>query len=90
MTSISHEPTTSMRGRSRWIELLGITEMWASLAIMMMWLAVLFDAVYGPDIASTTVGGTSSTVPSAVAVALFAFLGTAAVARRGFRHDKDN
>jgi hypothetical protein len=90
MTSISHEPTASVRGRSRWTELLGITEMWASLAIIMMWLAVLFAAVYGPDIVSTTVGGTSSTVPSAIAVALFAFLSTAVVAKYGFRHDKSN
>jgi multisubunit Na+/H+ antiporter MnhF subunit len=90
MTSVSHEPTTSMRGRSRWSELLGITEMWASLAIMMMWLAVLFDAVYGSDMASTTVGGTSTTAPSAIAVALFAFLGTWAVAKYGFRHDKND
>ena len=88
MTSISHEPTRRARERTPWIELLGITEIWASLAIITMWLAVLFDAVYGPNIVSTTPGGTSTSVPSAIVVALFAFLATPSVARHGFRHDK--
>jgi hypothetical protein len=47
--------------------------MWASLAIAVMWLAVLFDALFGPDIVSN--GVTSATrVPSAIIVALFAYL----------------
>jgi hypothetical protein len=65
------------------LQLLG-TEVWASLAIIVMWLAVLFDAVFGPDIVNTSSGGDSSTVPSAVAVALFAFLGTWVVAKYAF------
>jgi multisubunit Na+/H+ antiporter MnhF subunit len=53
-----------------------------------MWLAVLFDALFGPDIVTTSGAGTnSSTVPSAVAVALFAFLATWALARYAFRRD---
>jgi hypothetical protein len=39
----------------------------ASLAIVVMWLSVLVDAIFGPDIVNTTVGGETSTVPSAVA-----------------------
>ena len=64
--------------------------MWASLAIIVMWLAVLFDGVYGADFVSTNGGGTNSTttIPSAIFVALFAFLGTAAVAKYAFRRDK--
>jgi hypothetical protein len=64
-----------------------VPEIWASLAIIVMWLAVLFTAVWGPDIVSTSGGptGSSSTVPSGVAVALFAFLGTWVVAKYGFR-----
>ena len=50
---------------------------------------VLFDAVYGPDIVSHGVAGDSTTVPSAVVVALFAFLGTWVVAKYGFRHDAE-
>jgi hypothetical protein len=53
-----------------------------------MWLAVLFDAIFGPDIVNRSAGGDFSTVPSAVVVALFAFLGTWVVARYGFRHDR--
>jgi hypothetical protein len=59
--------------------------MWASLAIVAMWTAVLFDAVFGPDIVSTSgPGGSSTTIPSAVVVALFALIGTSTVARYGF------
>jgi hypothetical protein len=76
MTVMQHErPVESRFGSLR------ITEVWASLAISVMWLAVLFDALFGPNITSTTPGGTSSSVPSAVAVALFATIGTWAVAK---------
>jgi hypothetical protein len=79
MTVIPHEPSVD---RHAWLR---VTELWASLAITVMWLAVLFDAIFGPDITSTTPGGTSSSVPSAVAVALFATIGTWAVAKYGLR-----
>jgi hypothetical protein len=62
-----------------------VPELWASLAIAVMWLSVLFTAIYGGSIATSTVGGSSSTVPSAVVVAFFAFFGTWVVARYGFR-----
>ena len=65
MTSVPHEPSVDMR--YAWLR---ITEMWASLAITVMWLAVLVDAIFGPNITSETPGGTTSSVPSAVAVAL--------------------
>ena len=85
MSVISPEP--SVESRFAWLR---ITEMWASLAITVMWLAVLFDAMFGPNITSSTPGGTSSSVPSAVAVALFATIGTWAVARDGLRsHERD-
>jgi hypothetical protein len=78
MSAIPHKP--SVESRFAWLR---ITEMWASLAITVMWLAVLFDAIFAPDIISNTPGGTSSSVPSAVAVALFATIGTWAVAKHG-------
>jgi hypothetical protein len=46
---------------------------------------VLFDAIFGPNITSSTVGGTNSSVPSAVAVSLFATIATWAVANYGLR-----
>lgn len=88
MTTISHEP---LRERHGWALGLAVAEMWASLAIMVMWLAVLFDAVYGPNMTFVSSPTSNSTIPSAVAVGLFAFLGTAAVAKRGFggREEQD-
>ncbi|MGZ4280511.1 MAG: hypothetical protein ACXVFC_00095 [Gaiellaceae bacterium] len=70
-------------------QVLMVREVAASLAISVMWLAVLFDAVFGPDIVNTSGGptGSSSTVPSAVAVALFAFLASWAVAKYAFRRE---
>jgi hypothetical protein len=90
MTTIPHEPSRVVEDKRRWSELL-VSEMWASLAIVVIWLAVLFAAIYGPDIVTTSGAGgsgTQSTVPSAVVVALFAFLATWVVARYGFRHDR--
>jgi multisubunit Na+/H+ antiporter MnhF subunit len=55
-----------------------------------MWLAVLFDGIYGSDMVFNSAGNGTTTIPSAVAVALFAFIGTVAVARRAFaRRDLD-
>jgi hypothetical protein len=88
MSTISHEPSHVAPEKRSWAVDLLVPEMWAALAIIVMWLAVLFDAIYGPDIVNTSgPAGTSSTVPSAVAVALFAFLGTWVVARNGFRRE---
>jgi hypothetical protein len=59
-------------------------ETWAGLAIVVIWLAVLFSAVFGGDIVTSDAGGSSAVVPSAIVVALFASLATAAVAKHGF------
>jgi hypothetical protein len=88
MTTLSHEPSGIVQEKRRvWLQLL-VPEMWASLAISVIWLTVLFDAVFGPDIVNSSAGGDHSTVPSAVAVALFAFLATWVIARHGFRHER--
>src|SRR3954463_7045748 len=88
MTSLSHEPTGAARERRSWALQVLVPEMWASVAIVFMWLAVLFDAIFGPDIVNSTAGGDHSIVPSAVVVALFASLATWAVARYGFRRER--
>ena len=89
MTSISHEPSRIV-SEKRLPQLL-VSEMWASLAITVIWLTVLADAIFGPDI-ETTNGvaniGEHATVPSAVVVSLFAFLATWVVAKYGFRHER--
>jgi hypothetical protein len=84
MTTISHEPAAQVADTRRWRQLL-VPEMWASLAIAVMWLSVLFASIYGGDIVNTTVGGDSSSVPSAIVVTIFAFFGTWVVAKHGFR-----
>ncbi|MBI5107067.1 MAG: hypothetical protein HZB46_19165 [Solirubrobacterales bacterium] len=62
-----------------------VDEMWAALAIASMWIAVLFTAVFGPDMVFTSGSGASTTtIPSAVVVAFFAWLGTRALARPAF------
>ena len=59
--------------------------MWASLAITAMWVVVAVSAVWGPDFVSTSGSGASTTtIPSGIAVAVFASIGTWAVAKHGF------
>ena len=82
MTTVRDEHPALER-RPSFRELL-VPEVAASLAIAVMWVAVVFTAAFGPDIVSTSDSGASTTIPSAVAVALFASLASAAVARRAF------
>ena len=60
-----------------------VPEMWASLAIGLIWLVVLTDALTGPLVVSNANGFTR--LPSAIIVALFAWLATRVVAKYGFR-----
>jgi hypothetical protein len=88
MTSIPHEPVRAVTERRRPSLRLAVSEISASIAIAVIWLAVLFDAVFGPSIVTSTAGGDHSSVPSAVVVSIFAFLATLVVARRGFPRDR--
>lgn len=91
MTAISPERARVVTEQRPYVSQLLVREMWASLAISVMWLSVLLDAVFGPDIVTSSgVGdvGERTTVPSAVVVALFAFLATWVVARYGLRPDR--
>jgi hypothetical protein len=86
MATIPNRPTVDVPDRAAgWRARLVFPEMWASLAISVIWLAVAVDALWGPDIVSSN-GGTAqfTRVPSAVVVALFAYLATRVVARHGF------
>jgi hypothetical protein len=63
-------------------------DVWPSVAITVIWLAVAVDALFGPDIETSNGAGTNtSSVPSAVALALFAFLTSWAIARYAFRRE---
>jgi hypothetical protein len=83
MSSISHPPAGAAR-EPGWVSLLRIKEVWASLAITAMWIAVSVTAVWGPDFVGASNDGNSSTIPSGIFVALFASIGTWAVAKYAF------
>ena len=76
------------RGEARWLDQFIVPEMWASLAITAMWVAVFVTAIWWPDARFSSNDGNSSTIPTAVFVTVFAFLGTWVVARYGFRHGR--
>jgi hypothetical protein len=84
MTVVMEKQAGGDLGRKPWYDRLLVREMWGALAIGIMWLAVLFDGIYGADIVSVSNAGYLTRIPSAVVVALFAFLATAAVAKRAF------
>lgn len=73
--------TRRRRSSTAWLE---SRPGWAGLAIIAMWLAVLFVGVFGGDIISTTAGGSSSSVPVVVVVAGVALVGTLVIGRRAF------
>ena len=87
MESLADRPADAKPEQAR-SGLLLMPEVWGATAIASMWLAVLFASVYGGDFVSVNGGATqSTTIPSAVFVALFASLASVAVARRAFRRD---
>jgi hypothetical protein len=88
MSSISHPPT-GVTERPGWSSLL-IAEVWASLAIAAMWIAVAVSAVWGSDFVSSSGATNHTTIPSGIVVAMFAAIGTWAIAKYGFgRHTTD-
>ena len=90
MTSTLHEPATTAPARDGIAARLQVPAFWGAVTIVAMWLAVLFDGVFGGDMVFSNPGSGPTVIPSAVAVALFAFVGTASVAKRAFaRRDND-
>ena len=84
MSTISHPPTGTILERG-WTVLLRAREVWASLTIFAMWIAVAVTSVWGPDAVFQSNDGSGSTIPTGVFVALFAAIGTWAVAKYAFR-----
>ena len=66
-----------------------VPEMWASLAISVIWLVVLVAALFAPDFISSNAGASFTRIPSAIIVAFFAWLATWAIARHGFGRRED-
>lgn len=84
MSTTSHPPTRAVQ-EPAWSSLFLVREVWASLAVAAMWIAVAVSAVWGPDfVSSNGSGSNSTTIPSAIAVAMFAAIGTWAFAKYAF------
>lgn len=87
MSTMSHEPSRIIPERPSWSLRLA-PELWASLAITAMWVAVFVTAIWGPDAHFNSNDGSSSTIPTAIFVTVFAFLGTWIVAKHAFRQQQ--
>lgn len=88
MATIPHEPSRVVQERPSWSVQFVVPEMWTTLAIVVIWLSVLFAAIYGPNLDTTSAGGDHTTLPSAIPLALFAFLATWVVARYGYGRNR--
>lgn len=59
--------------------------LWAGLAIVAMWLAVLFVGIFGDSNIVNTTGGTRSSVPVVAVVALAALVASLVIGARAFK-----
>jgi len=84
MTTTMHDQSSARPQRGGRAAATLVREMWATAAIVAMWVAVLFVGVYGGEATFHSVDSSSSTIPSVVFVALFAAIGTGSVAKRVF------
>jgi len=90
MTTTMHEPSTAGPARDSIAPRLLVPAFWGAVSIIAMWLAVLFDGIFGGDMVFSNPASAPTTIPSSVGVALFAMIGTVAVVKRAFaRRDSD-
>lgn len=85
MTTIPHEQPSSVK-KAIWFD---ARDLYVTVAIVVMWLAVLFVGVFGPDFVGNGNDGSSATIPSGIFVAFFAMLATMSMAKWGFRKRTD-
>jgi ABC-type uncharacterized transport system permease subunit len=89
MTTTMQDRSSVRSPRDGWAARILVREMWATVAITAMWVAVLFVGVFGSSMTFNSVDSSSSTIPSGVGVALFAAIGTGSVAKRVFGSKSD-
>ena len=87
MPTVSH-PVSDAPSESRGLRRFDVSEMWTSLAIGVIWLVVLADALFGPDIVISNASGFTR-LPSAIVLAFFAWLATRVVAKYGFDRSRE-
>jgi hypothetical protein len=88
MTTTLHEQSAVQTPRESWTSRVFVPEMWATVSIVAMWIAVLVVGVYGGTITFHAVDSSWSTIPAGVPVAMFAAIGTVSVAKRVFGRTK--
>jgi hypothetical protein len=84
MTVMAHEPSTGTPVRQDIASRLLVPGFWATVSIVTIWLAVLFVGIFGGDMTFSNSQPQVTIIPSAVAVAFFAAIATASVAKRAF------
>ena len=94
MATMTHQPSADApagdsRASKGVADRLFVPAFWGTLAIVAMWLAVLFDGIFGNDMVFSSPANGTTTIPSSVLVALFAVIGTASVAKRVFPRRND-
>ncbi len=87
MSTIPHPPISE---RQSVLMALRIREMWVALSIFVMWLAVAVASVWGPDLVAHSNDGSNTTIPSGIAIGVFATFGSWAVAKYGFAHRRND
>jgi len=90
MTATMHEPSAAGPTREGIVGRLLVPAFWGAVSVVAMWLAVLFDGIFGGDIVFSNPSSGPTIISSSVVVALFAMIGTVAVAKRSVaRRDSD-
>jgi hypothetical protein len=87
MSTIPHDRPSSLAKTSVRLD---VRDLWTTVAIVVIWLAVLFVGVFGPDLVARSNDGNATTIPSGVLVALFALFATMSLAKHGFTRRKDD
>ena len=90
MSATMQDQASRRSRREGWTSRALVPEIWATVAIVAMWTAVLFVGVFGGDMVFHNVDTSTTTMPSGVAVALFAAIGTGSVAKRVFGRQSEN